>query len=172
MKNSRTKNSSRLFIESGTDELNRRHSVVIDDLDHRGIFQRARVEDQREIDRLFVRRSISAPHHGAAEMFLDACEASGMAPRSCSLEAAPSSPLHKVGTVLAMRRLAFSGAYRSMGKASEEGARSVLHIVVSNARIPISVYVISALDALVQWYGTGGIEDPRQIDFRTKKKEA
>ena len=157
-------------LETGTQELKQHHSVVIDDLDPRGVFQRARVEDSCEIDRLFIERKITAPQHGAVEMFMDACAASGMSTKSCSLDGSPASPLHKVGTIIAMRRLAFSGAYRSMCEKSEAGAKSVLLIVASNARIELVRGVVKALDALVDWYGTGGIEDPRSIDFRAQKK--
>jgi hypothetical protein len=155
------RNSSRP-IESGTDELKKRHSVVIDDLDPRGIFQRARVEDQCEIDRLFVRRDITAPQHGAAELFLDACQDSGMFPKSCSLEASIGNPLYKVGTILAMRRIAFSRPYRKMEEKSKAGADFVLRIVVSNERRRVNWDIDVALDALVEWYGTGSLEDPRR----------
>ena len=152
-------------MEKGTDELRDKHSVVAEALDYRGLMTRARVLDQTSLDILFLERKVTAPQHSAGECFLDVLVRSGGAPKSCDPSAVSFGTLRDAERSLSSRIMVASGAYRVLARESKEVQDATIIVVTRNVRPNVkSLSLIRrGLNALVGYFGTAGIRDPRSF---------
>ena len=152
-------------LEHGTEELNRKHHIEWERIDIRGLFRRARVVDQAEIDRLFLKKKISAPQHEAAQSYLAALVRSGAIIRSPSFEESIGGSIKDVEKSISSRIMAVSAARSSLSAAGQKPMMLVDLMVASNRRVRRSELplVRKGLDLLVRFYGTAQVADPRDL---------
>lgn len=151
-------------MEVGTEELQKKHKIEVESIDYRGLMRRARVSDQTALDTLFLRRSITAPQHSAGESFLDVVVRSGGTPRSSDPSAVSFGTLRDAERAMSSKIMIASGAYRALAQAGAEAERATI-IVVSEINLPsakLLPLVKRGLNALVRYFGTSGVRDPRE----------
>tara|TARA_Y100001949_G_C15944872_1_gene311962 strand:- start:65 stop:559 length:495 start_codon:yes stop_codon:yes gene_type:complete len=150
-------------LEKGTPELQRKHRVVRESIDLRGLMTRSRVEDQCQIDKLFLEHRIDAPQHSAGECMMDVLTRAGGWPRSADLEALHVCTLRDAESSIGSRIMAASGALTALRRVSDAARNSTIIVIwrdrpISPDRFPD---LREGLDALVRHFRTGGVRDPR-----------
>ena len=152
-------------LENGTPELKRKHKLEWERLDFKGLFRRARVTDQLQIDRLFIDKKITGPQHEAGNQYLAALVKSGAFIRSPSFEKSIDASVKDVEKSISSRIMAVSGA-RGVLRRCGEDSMLLVDLLIGTGRIsrPSEIPVIRrGLDALVRFYGTEAFLDPRDI---------
>lgn len=150
-------------LERGTDELRLRHRVEIQPIDLRGLMRRAVVTDQTAIDKLFLRKKITAPQHSAGESLLDVIVKAGGTPRSSDPSATMGGTLRDAERAMSSRIMVASGAYRALALSGSDVERVTIHVVTKDL-LPsgrLLHLLRKGLDSLTYYFGTGGVRDPR-----------
>ena len=150
-------------LEQGTAELRSHHRIELEPIDLRGLMKRARVVDQCELDRLFLRRTISAPQHSAGECFLDVLVKSGATPRSSDPDAISMGTFRDAEGSISSRIMVASGAHDALRRSSPAAQKTTIIVVLKNDKISSKLFdaLHEGLNQLVRFFGTGGMKDPR-----------
>jgi hypothetical protein len=152
-------------LESGTDELKARHRVEWERLDLKGLFRRARVVDQCEIDRLFLSKEISASQYEAGQEYLASLFKAGSFIKSPSFEASIGGSVKDVEKRISLRIMAASAARSALSRSGIEATRLVDLTVGLNRKVRSRELRVlrRGLDCLARFYGTESVADPRRI---------
>ena len=158
-------------------------SVVLEDLDQKGLVRRVRIDDQNIFDALLVAGIISRSDHEGSVLFLDDLERSGVFIQSVDINKASHTPSYKVGDAVSSRWLAFSSAYRWMCQevgddAANDLMRSIPIIhnwktaVGKNGLEIVGERVKLGLESLARYYRCSGRRDPRDIILKKNEGDS
>tara|TARA_Y100000310_G_scaffold336520_1_gene421308 strand:+ start:1838 stop:2368 length:531 start_codon:yes stop_codon:yes gene_type:complete len=165
-----------MISEMLSPEQRSRASIVVEDVDIKGVIQRHRVENQTIFDEMLLLFYIEQPQHEAAHSFLDVIARSGMMIRSPNLEGCSHTPAYAVGDLMGQRHMAFSSAFRLVVReCGQEPADRLLRVANNVYLYPgskkemkaplrrISKSIYDPLWVLAKHYRTDGRRDPRRI---------
>ena len=164
--------SNSTACEPLTKEQIKKRDVRQEDVDIRGVVKRHRVRDQNVWDIMFLHEFIDQPQHEAVNLFMEDLSRSGAFPVGSVWDREPRETSQSARNSQAERRMAFSGAFRSMTRESgDEEANMVVSMFSSNYLYlkdksklkELSGFLGEALWSLARYYKTTGGRDPRRL---------